>query len=287
MARGSVSRKVARAAKAGSGRTKKSQTPLGYSVTLATVVALGLATVAFSRYQLSHGPGSGPPTLQDHWHAAFAFDICGKIQPNPPQNPNVSTAGLHTHGDGLIHVEPLSSSDTGHNANLGHFVKLYPGMALSATSLRYPGQRTWRNGDKCGSRPGKVEVEVWTSLAAAHGRLVTGNPDSLLIENGELITMAFVAPGTSIPKPPSKSALATVNSTATTSTTAPPATKTRGPLSTTRGTSTTAPATSTTAKGTSARATTTGGTSAPTRASSTTTKGTSTTTAPVGTTTRP
>lgn len=186
---------------------------MGYYTAIILVVFVGLATVAFSRYQAHHQPPSPKPTLSDHWHAAFAFDICGNLLPNPPQNTNVPSAGLHTHGDGLIHVEPLSSADTGHNATLGRFVKLYAGMGLSSTSLRYPGRRTWTNGDRCGKRPGKVQVEVWASASATKGRVVTADPGGILIEQGEVITMAFVPPGTAIPKPRSLAALATAGGT--------------------------------------------------------------------------
>jgi hypothetical protein len=142
------------------------------------------------------------PTLSDHWHDAFAFDICGKLEPNPPQNPNLSVAGLHTHGDGLIHVEPQSSIDTGVNATLGRFVSLYPGMELSATSVRYPGGTTYHNGQVCQGSPGQVQVAVWPSPSSPSPVVITRNPSSLRLGNGSLITVAFLPKGASIPQPP-------------------------------------------------------------------------------------
>ncbi len=176
---------------------------------MAVVVVLGVTAVAFSRYERSHLPAATPPTFTDHWHEAFAFDICGKIQPNPSQPARL--IGIHTHGDGLVHVEPQSSADTGTNATLGRFVSGYPGMGLSATSLRYPGQRTWANRDKCGSTPAKVQLKTWSSLVDQKGTLVTGDPSKLRIGNGALVTIAFVPPGTNIPKPPSAANLANPN----------------------------------------------------------------------------
>ncbi|MGH9068409.1 MAG: hypothetical protein ACRD0J_13120 [Acidimicrobiales bacterium] len=254
---------MARAAKTGGGRTKKrGQTPLAYYATLVVIVVLGLVTVSWSRYQVHHKPAPVPPTLSDHWYAAFAFDICGSIKPNPPQNPNLKTAGLRTYGGGLIHVAPLTKADTGHNATLGRFVSLYPGMQLTSTSVQYPGKKLWHNGDKCGTKAGKVQVKVWSSLADQHGHILKGNPDKLLIENGQLITVAFVPPGTFIPKPPSRTNLANPSATEKHATTTA---KPKGSTSTTAkpkgSTSTTAKgSTSTTAKGSTSTTTTAKGT---------------------------
>ena len=170
------------------------------------IILLGLVLVGWSRHQrvavLNAAAHGTPPTLGDHWHEAFVFDLCGTLEPNPPQNPNYTTAGEHTHGDGNIHIEPIGASDTGHNATLGHFVQLYPGMALSSTMVQYPGLAAYHNGQKCGSKPGSVQVKVWSSPTAKTGRLVKGNPDNLLLYNGQMVTIAFVAKGADIPKPP-------------------------------------------------------------------------------------
>lgn len=207
MGRGSVGRRVSRAARTGGGRAySRRNTPWSWWTTMALIIVLGVVLVAWSRHQrvgaLNAAEHGTPPTLGDHWHEAFVFDICGTLEPNPPQNPNVSSAGEHTHGDGNIHIEPISSADTGHNATLGHFVQLYPGMGLSATSIQYPGLKAYHNGDKCGSKPGYVQVKVWDSATAKTGRIVTGNPANLLLKNGQLITLAFLPKGASIPKPP-------------------------------------------------------------------------------------
>jgi len=186
---------------------------------MAVVVVLGVTAVAFSRYERSHLPPATPPTFTDHWHEAVAFDICGKIQANLPQPTNL--IGIHTHGDGLIHVEPQSSADTGTNATLGRFASGYPGLGLTSTSLHYPGQRTWTNGDKCGSIPGKVQLKTWSSLVDQKGTLVTGDPRKLRTVNGALLTIAFVPPGTNIPKPPSAANLAHPNAAGTPTAPAP------------------------------------------------------------------
>jgi hypothetical protein len=242
MARGPVGRKIARAARTGGSRTRRRQTPFGYYITLVIVVLLGLATVGFSRYQAHHPASAVPPTIHDHWHAAFAFDICGKLQPNPKPNPNASQVGINTLGQGIINIQPLAGQpDTGPNATLGRFVKDYPGMELTSSTLRYPGQRAWHDGDLCGAKPGQVQVKVWNSLASSTGHIVS-DPASLLLENGQLITIAFVPSGTAVPKPPSAANLLNASTTAslpaTTSTTSHKSTSSHKSRTTHRSTTT-------------------------------------------------
>lgn len=176
---------------------------------MGVIIVLGVALVGWSRHErtavLNAAAHGTAPTLGDHWHEAFLFDICGTLEPDPPANPDISTAGLHTHGDGNIHIEPISPSDTGHNATLGRFVQLYPGMALSSTTVQYPGLTAYHNGQKCQNKPGYVQVKVWDSPTAKTGHVLKGNPGSLLLKNGQLITIAFLPKGSSIPKPSGQS----------------------------------------------------------------------------------
>lgn len=259
MARGSIGRRVARAAATGGGRTTRGRAPAAWYASLVLIVVLGTATVAFSRYERQHPPAPTPPTKSDHWYSALAFDICGKMQPNLPANTNQATVGLFTAGDGLIQIKPRNSNETGDNATLGLFVSEYKGvstkkpLALSASSLRYPGGRTWANGDTCpatkdksakasAGKPGQVQVEVWDSLAAKTGKVLSGDPAGYKLGNGQLITIAFVPQGSKIPQPPSRLALLNASS-ASTTTTFPLA-----PTTTSQPTTTTAKSTTTTAK---------------------------------------
>lgn len=210
MARGSTSRRVARAAATGGGRTSRGKAPIGWYGLIALIVVLGLASVAWSRYERTHPQSSsaqaGAPTTKDHWRAAIAFDICGTTQPNLPKSPN-QAAGFTTKGDGIVYINPKNSSETGKNANLGKFVSEYPGLKLTSTYLQYPNQRTYADGDKCGSSLGEVQVKEWTSLADTTGHLVSGDPTKLQFKDGQLITVGFVQKGQSLPRPASASAL--------------------------------------------------------------------------------
>lgn len=227
---GSIGRRVARAAATGGGRTvRRGKAPVGWYLVLALIVVAGTATVAFSRYQLIHPPPkaasgpspAGPPTLTDHWIAAIGFYICGSFEPNLPRNKNYASAGIHTNGDGLIQIEPLSSADTGARATLGRFVALYSGLDITRTQVTIPNRGLWSNGVDCGKEKGAVQVKEWPS-ASSQGQVVSGNPQDLRLKNGQLITVAFVPKGTTVPKPPSaahlSAALAQLDHSSTTTT---------------------------------------------------------------------
>jgi hypothetical protein len=70
--------------------------------------------------------------------------VCGQEQPDLP----VFEAGVHTHGDGLIHIHPQSSSEEGVGAAVGKFFQ-YGGWELSSSTLILPADRTFKNGDPC------------------------------------------------------------------------------------------------------------------------------------------
>jgi hypothetical protein len=179
---------------------------------LVLIVLLGVALIVYSRYERQHPAASTQPAVGAHWFVALAVDVCGNVQPSLPTNPNEATTapGLHTAGDGVIEIDPARQSDAGDNATLGRFVQEYPGMALSPTSVRLPGTSTHRNGETCPSgtpdagRRATLQVKVWPSFAPPGSThpFVPSDPTTLKLEDGQLVTIAFVPAGAQIPKPP-------------------------------------------------------------------------------------
>ena len=47
------------------------------------------------------------PVVGDHWHVAVGFSRCGEALPEPSDDAE-DRHGIHTHGDGLIHLHPVS-----------------------------------------------------------------------------------------------------------------------------------------------------------------------------------
>jgi len=87
---------------------------------------------------------SAQPSIGDHIHAALNIYVCGQTEPPLP----FFEAGVHTHGDGLIHIHPESSSEEGAGAAVGKFFQ-YGGWQLTSTTLGLPGDVTFKNGDAC------------------------------------------------------------------------------------------------------------------------------------------
>jgi hypothetical protein len=240
MGKASSSKKVARAASTGGGRTNRGRTPILYYGVLLIIAALGITGIAVSRGTGAAQANVAPIVNKDHWHAAFGFYLCDKFAPAPQDKTTQDLYGIHTHGDGLVHIHPFSSVAAGKNATLKWIIDDI-GATLTKTKLSLPGQKSFKNGDKCGTKVGQVQVVVWDSNRAKTSKPVAGDPKSLRLKQGELITVAFVPVGTTIPKPPSSgsvnspsdgsspqtaTSLPTTESSSATSTTAPPSSST-------------------------------------------------------------
>ena len=88
--------------------------------------------------------GRSFPQIGDHFHAEYSIFLCGETVPPFPQ----TLGGLHTHGDGVIHIEPLRPVQAGRNATLVRFIA-NTGSRLTNDSLKFPSGVTYTNGEPC------------------------------------------------------------------------------------------------------------------------------------------
>ena len=226
MGRASSQKKVARAATTGGGRTAGAKRPIGWYSTMAAVALLGVFLVAFSRNQEQSKvarASSTPPRLnKDHWHAAFSVYLCDHFAANIAQFE--SPDGMHTHGDGVIHLHPFTPKASGTNSTLGFYASAVTdnlktgAFKLTSTELQYPGdKKDWKNGDQCQGKPGKVKMSV-------NGKQVTQDPSTYLMKDGDLIDVGFVPSATPLPSnPDEKKNLAAINDVSTATGTTVPA----------------------------------------------------------------
>ena len=145
----------------------------------------------------------------DHWHAAFGIYVCDDVVPDPLQEPDATdTLGIHTHGDGVIHIHPFTASAAGKNATLQVFFDQDGRQADRRPARRCPGDgATFKNGDDVrDGKPGDVvKVAVWEAAAGRRddqpdesSRSDFGN-DPLRPTTAGASPLAFVPDGTEIP----------------------------------------------------------------------------------------
>ena len=220
-------RSVARAAASGGGKAYRGRPAVGWYMMLILIVLAGTSLVVYSRQERIHPPTQAAqgPGLNDNWHVAISFDLCGKIQPNLDANSNLASTGIRTFGDGLIYVQPKTvgtakaSSFEGKNANLGTFVSNYPGLTLTISTIKLPHSKAYVNGDPCSPVPagassvqrdaltGSMTIETWSSPTAKGKILSVAAPPFIHLTDGMMILVGFVKPGQKLPVPASRDAL--------------------------------------------------------------------------------
>ena len=149
MGKASSAKKVAKVAQAGKGSKVRSGQGQVFYLAIGVVAILGLALIIFARQSGNENRVAQPPTLTDHWHEAYGVYVCGKgFLPNITNQ--ADPLGIHTHGDGLIHIHPVSSEATGSNAKLGVFFNA-TGIDMSDSKLALPEDLgTYETGYDCG-----------------------------------------------------------------------------------------------------------------------------------------
>ncbi len=180
-------------------KPKRRNSSLPWTVAIVVIVVAGVLLIALSR---SDRTASADPQVGDHWHAQFAVFVCGSEEPQPPAPEfEVSTdgerTGVHTHGDGFMHIHPFTSAESGDNATVGRFLD-YQGYDIDDDSFELwapIGEK--RSGDTCpDGQPGTVR---W----AVNGRERTGSPADYHPQDGDSIVVAFIPDGQEVPPAPS------------------------------------------------------------------------------------
>lgn len=212
MGRSSSAKKVARAARAGGRSSAGRQRNLLFPGIIGAVVLCGSGLVWYAADDRK-SDASVAPVIGEHWHAALDFYVCGEFL-NRDGQPTVipefeNETGIHTHGDGVIHVHPFSSGGAGERATLGKFLEdtdielSNDELTIGANELAEP--RTWTEGDnQCDGEDAEVVVAKWENVQGeGKPALLTDGLDDIRFRNdGEGYTIAFVPEGeTEIPKP--------------------------------------------------------------------------------------
>lgn len=175
-------------------KAKARKGSMGFSLVVVLIVVVGVAGIALSRGgddSSSEGPG---PKIGDHWHATMGVNLCGTWQANMPQYE--AATGVHSHGDGFMHIHPFSAAGAGSNAKVGLFYKQADDK-ISATEIDIAGQK-YKNGDVCENLENKAGEVRWS----VNGEEQTGNPADYVPDDRDVVAIAFLPKDVEIGIPP-------------------------------------------------------------------------------------
>ncbi len=148
-------------------------------------------------------PTEPPVANEDHWHAAYAVSICEGFEPAFTRQDDI--VGIHSHGDGVIHIHPFVEAAAGRNATLAVFLEAVGASITDQQLLLDDGRRLTEGEDECDGRPGRLVVARWPDAALAADQapeLITDNlADVRFGGDREAYTIAFVPEGV-VPRPP-------------------------------------------------------------------------------------
>jgi hypothetical protein len=214
MGKASSTKKVQRAARAG-GRVSSGQPrSLLFPGVLTLIVVLGVSLVVYARNDRLQDDLGGVPQLKDHIHQAFGVNVCGEWKPDIPEFE--SPVGIHTHGDGVLHIHPFSQLGVGANATLGRYFKDARddgGLDVKASDdkLDYLEEDIEEGETECeGVEDPVLRMAYWKDASDADSlpEVTTGDFEDLrLTTDGAAITLFYGADDADIPMPPTASNL--------------------------------------------------------------------------------
>ena len=175
-------------------KAKARKSSFGFTVVVVVIVTMGVAGIALSRgggEDAADGPGV---KIGDHWHATLGVNVCGTWQGNTP--PYEAATGIHSHGDGFMHMHPFSAAGAGNNAKVSLFYS-QADEKVSASELKFGGEKR-KNGDICENLDKKPGLVRWS----VNGEEKTGNPGDYVPNDRDVVAIAFLPEGVDIGVPP-------------------------------------------------------------------------------------
>ncbi|MCH7788877.1 MAG: hypothetical protein IH940_05490 [Acidobacteria bacterium] len=207
MGKASSSKKVARAARAGSTASSSERRDFGFPLAVFVIILLGLSLVVYSR--ISREATSAPRVdPQDHWHSAFGVYDCSTdsflSDPQSQDDPD----GIHSHQDGLMHIHPFNSSASGKNAQLHVFLEAM-GMDIDEEAITLETGESLEAGTDCDGEEAIIQVVRWDAdnLELKPDVFTEDLGDVRFRKNREAFVVALAPPGAEIEFPSSMAEL--------------------------------------------------------------------------------
>ena len=203
MGKASSSKKVARAARAG-GSAKGSKRQWLFPAGIVLIFVLGITIVVVARSS-NQKASAETPAVGDHYHNAFGIFVCDKYLPALVDSTAADTLGIHTHGEGIIHIHPFQTSVSGANAKLSVYADRV-GLKLSNNGVTTPDGTSYDKGYDCNGTPAEVSAYYWSNPfdTSIPPKIYTSDFGSIpLRTDGAAIAIVIAPPGTNVPVPDS------------------------------------------------------------------------------------
>jgi hypothetical protein len=207
----SSTKKAAKLAQKGSGRTVRFHGGTIFPLAVALVLVVGLGLIVYGRQSLPSADAS-PPTVNDHWHAAYGFNICGEwyqlagnLEDRNSQGQYIYTnflrTGIHSHDDGVMHWHPNTSRAVGKNAVLGVFLESY-NVELEDDRLKFPVENALGFTDEyiegetqCDGEDAALSVRAWESFTDTDaGQRYIANMDRVHLDQDGMVFGIYFGP---------------------------------------------------------------------------------------------
>ena len=128
---------------------------------IGVIVLLGIGLVAFAANDRKSEADVAPVAQRPLARRDRLLHLRRVRSPTSPSSR--AAIGIHTHGDGVIHIHPSSDGGAGENATLGAFLE-GAGIELTDDELTI-GDETWKEGeDECGGEDAELVVAQWKDV---------------------------------------------------------------------------------------------------------------------------
>ncbi len=156
-------RKVARAAATAGQRDVSLASRMGFPALVALVCLLGIGAVFYA--WTTREALASPRQNLDHWHAVYGVYDCtqgGASSYLPPFQSSDDATGIHSHGDGIMHIHPFFELSSGENAQLRHWLTEMR-ISVDTDRIVLDTGRELVAGQECadGSGPAEIKVLHW------------------------------------------------------------------------------------------------------------------------------
>ncbi|MFT4866735.1 MAG: hypothetical protein ACI9N0_002103 [Ilumatobacter sp.] len=188
----SSTKKAARLAQKGKGQKIRFQGGTMFPMIVALVVVLGLALVVYAR-QSRPAADASDPSVGDHWHVAYGFNICGEwfsLQGDAEErdangsfiNTDFARTGVHSHNDGVIHWHANSRAAVGRRAIFQVLLDVYD-VELENKKLVFPEEQRAQIAAVFGDKYEDGVFESGETSCTVDGKEVDGSLQMVVWDN--------------------------------------------------------------------------------------------------------